>query len=296
MSFDLSGLLYLQKNYVLDISAINTNLGGSLGGIIGDVQTKLTGIHSNYATANISNKDLNNNVNQVSGILDKEKQFLTDKSNELNSELSSQQRLIALNDSQRKKQSYYNYIILVVVITLILFLILINIRNLFPFIPEFLISLLLIIIITFSAGYISILFYNSTLRDHMDFDKIDLPPPATEEKKGGSDGKDSTNLLKSYMNSNNCVGEECCLGSTKLAWNPYINKCDIKCDANMYAYNGVCVTASDCSGNYNLCGKSCIPKTQTCLNTESMGNLDKNREKEIKPFEPSEFERYNTYV
>lgn len=292
MSFDLSGLLHLQRNYVLDVSAISTSLDGSLGSIINGVQTKLTGIHTDYSSANISNKDLNNNVNQVSGILEKEKQFLNDKSNELNSELSSQQRLIELNDSQRKKQSYYNYIILVIVITLILFIILINIRNVFPFIPEFLISLLLILIITLSVGYISILFYNSTLRDHMDFDKIDLPPPATEEKKMGSDGKDSTNLLKSIMNSNDCVGEECCLGSNKLSWNPYINKCDIKCDAGTYAYNGNCVTASECTGNNVLCGRSCIPNTQTCLKLESMDNLDKK----IKPFEPSEFDRYNTYV
>ena len=293
MSFDLSGLLHLQKNYVLDLSAISTSLDGSLGGIIGGVQNKLTGIHNAYNTANISNKDLNNNVNQVSGILEKEKSFLEDKSNEINSELTSQQRLIALNDSQRKKQSYYNYIILVVVITLILFIILINIRNVFPFIPEIVISLLLIIIITLSAGYISILFYSSTLRDHMDFDKIDLPPPATEEKKVGSDGKDSTNLLKSIMNSNDCVGEECCVASTKLTWNPYINKCDIKCDTGLYAYNGNCVTASVCtSKNSILCGKSCIPNTQECFNKESMGNLDKN----IKPFGPSEFDRYNTYV
>lgn len=294
MSFDLSGLLYIQRNYLTDLSAIRTSLGGTLGGSINGIQSNLNDLHTSYSTANISNRELNNNVQQVSEILDKEKQFLNDKTNELNSELMNQQRLIDLNDSQRKKQTYYNYIVIVVVITLILFIILINIKNFFPFIPDFIISFLLIILFTLSIGYIAKLFYNISLRDHMDFDKISLPPPATDDNKVGQDSSNSDNLIKSFFNSENCIGAECCSGN--LAWNPYVNKCDIKCETGKYAYNGNCITSDVCTGSNNIiCGNSCIPSTQKCYSVETMDILDINKDIKVKPFEPSEYDKYNVY-
>jgi hypothetical protein len=292
--FDLTSFLNIQKNYLNDLSFIQVVKNDQqLGQYINNVQTNLNTINTDYKDTNLANIDLNKNVNQVSTILDNENKYLTEKSAGIDSELTSQKRLIELNDSQRKKQSQYNYVILVIVISLILFILLMLIKKWLPFIPDGIISLLMILLLFFSITFITYLLYSISRRDHLNFDQIALSPPITSDSQAAKQNAiNSGNLLQTMYNSNNCVGKDCC--SVNSNWNPYINKCAFTCDPGKVDFNGNCILNADCTaGNNQVCGTSCIPNTKKCSNVETMTNLDITEK--IKPFTPSEFIQYSTY-
>lgn len=291
MSFDLRSLIEIQKSYLTDLSAISMSLTpDEARNIYSDLQTDLSGISTTLI--NHHNRDLYNNVSNVSSVLDKEAAFLNEKNDEIKTKITSQQRLIELNDSQRKKQTHYNYIIFIIIIALILFIILYKIRIWLPFIPEFVITLLMVIVLSVSLVYIVILFYNIRRRDNLNFDNIILSSPRVDDSEERQKAIDSGDLLKSFNTADNCVGQDCC--SSNSIWNPYIKKCDVKCvnPESPIAFNGACTSTCDTTIN-QLCGSSCIPKTQTCYNMESMVNLEVNGK--ISPYTPFEFVSYSRY-
>lgn len=287
---DFSGFFNIQNNLldkIKDDTTINVN------GDITNLQQNLNDMNNKLKNSQLTNQDLNKNVNNVNDILVKENDYLNNKKSSIESELQSQERLIELNDSQRKKQSQYNYIILILVIALILFILLVKIKSVFPFIPDFIISFLIIILFFVSLIYIIYILYSISNRDHINFDKIILQPPSEADPNAKQNAIKSGNLLKTFYNSNNCIGEDCC--SKDSLWNQYTNKCQKSCPVGEVDFNGTCILRANCeSGNNVICGNSCIPPSQTCYNLESMVNLEVNGK--IKPFTPFEYNDYSNYM
>lgn len=305
MSFDLSGLLQIQKDYLFDLSAL-TLPNSQVGGYVNQLQGKLNTIYSDYSTSNISNISNQNNLNQVSTILDNENSRLENKKQQIDNQLFSQQRLIELNDSQRKKQSQYNYIILVIVIAIIIFILLYKIQIWLPIIPSFITNLLLIILIFSVVVYVSILLMNINNRDSLYFDKIRLNSPVSTDASSNllnqQKEAEKGNLFNSIYDPNRCAGPACCSANSK--WNPYINKCDIICPGpsdpadKSVSFNGSCIVKTACDASHILCGNSCIPNSQSCYNVETFTNniLEVNgmiNTNIPKPYEPSEYTSYS---
>lgn len=288
--FDFSGFFKIQND---QLNKIKDDSSTGISTQLTDLQQNLDKMNTDLTRSNLTTQDLNKNVNNVNDILDRENTYLTDKKSAIDSELISQQRLIELNDSQRKKQSQYNYIILILVIALILFILLIKIKSLLPFIPDFIISFLIVILFFVSFIYIIYILYSISTRDHIYFDKILLQPPAEADPNAKQNAIKSGNLLKTFYNSNNCIGEECC--SKDSLWNQYTNKCQKSCPYGEVDFNGTCIVRANCeTGNNVICGNSCIPPSQTCYNLESMVNLEVNGK--IKPFTPFEYNDYSNYM
>jgi len=294
MSFDLSGTLYAQKNYLYDLSAISVAV--PVTGYIDSLQQNLGNVYNSYTTANTSAQGVLDHQNKMSDILKTEQDRLIAKKAQIDNEITGKQRMIDLNESYRKKQSQYIYILMILVIVLIVYICIVKIKQFIPDIPDSLIDLLLIALFSFTIVYIYILVRGIFNRDNLNYDNLKLGPPPgasssdvlNQQRKAAQSG----DLLGSIANPNICVGQSCC--AVDSTWDSGIYKCIKTCPTATPIYDitsKTCITTSACDTETSkICGKSCIPQSQTCFGQESFTGLDGNYSK---PYAPSEFVNYS---
>lgn len=284
----LSSLLGIPTQSVDDINA-RAQAGNPVGSDLSEIQAALNAEHTILSDGNTRATTSLINQNEISNIINTEKNRLDDKKTIVDQQLSSQERLLELNDSYRKRQSEYIYIIFVIIIGLFLYIILVQIGKYFTIIPEFIIQLLIVSISALVAIYVILLIININKRDRLNHDNIMLNPPPVktpeELEKDKSAAKEKGNLLQASYNPNECSGKNCC--SSGDMWNAYSNKCDISCGDNLILKDGICKPKTDCSGDNKACGKFCVPIATRCI-TESF-SLNMNK---VEPFQPSEFSQY----
>jgi len=232
----------------------------------------------------------------MSDILKTEQDRLIAKKAQIDNEITGKQRMIDLNESYRKKQSQYIYILMILVIVLIVYICIVKIKQFIPDIPDSLIDLLLIALFSFTIVYIYILVRGIFNRDNLNYDNLKLGPPPgasssdvlNQQRKAAQSG----DLLGSIANPNICVGQSCC--AVDSTWDSGIYKCIKTCPTATPIYDitsKTCITTSACDTETSkICGKSCIPQSQTCFGQESFTGLDGNYSK---PYAPSEFVNYS---
>lgn len=262
-----------------------------VGTDVSNLQQSLNLQYDKLAGSNTQLGTVQFNQNEISKIVTDEKKRLDDKKVIIDQQLSSQERLLDLNDSYRKRQSEYIYIIFIIIIGLIIYLILVQIGKYFTIIPDFIIQLLIVLVASFVSIYIILLIMNINNRDRLNHDNILLSPPsvktAEEIAKDQASAKDKGNLLKSIYDPNQCSGESCC--STNDIWNKYTNKCQVKCSTQGQSFfNDSCKPLTDCSGANKVCGNLCVPIATLCTESFSLNINKKNAE----PFHPYEFSNY----
>jgi len=287
----------LKKQYLFDLGTIARNGSVPVGSDINTLQNNLGNVYTNYLSANSSVNYALDHQKDMQTIINTENDRLNAKKQQVDNIISSQQRIVELNESYRKRQSQYIYIIIVFVIALILYIFIVKLKIFLPFIPDAVIDLLLILLVGAAVVYIIYIYKNISYRDNLNYDNIIVGPPPSQDASGiilsQQAASASGNLLQSVYNPNNCVGQSCC--SANSVWESSIYKCIDKCDSGKYnVVNGningsTCVTATDCSNNgYKICGNSCVSQSQSCFTYESFsGNLNV-----IKPYEPYEFDGY----
>jgi len=142
--------------------------------------------------------------------------------------LTSQNRVIALNSSYSKKMALYTRLILAIIFALAIAILLKILKYKFMIIPNAV--LIIVYILLFSACAIYGMFVISDInsREPTDFDKLDLGPPVAVNKqinRGINSGRDvgEFDFLPGY-----CMGSSCCTeGST--AWDDTNSKCIAGC-------------------------------------------------------------------
>jgi hypothetical protein len=291
MSFDLSGFLYIQKNYVYDLSAISQISSGDIvTQKVNQLQKDLGSLYNNYSNANTSAQKTLTHQDEMLKIVDNEKKRLDAKKNQINDAVSSRLRIIDLNNSSRKRQEQYVNIFVIIVITLLIYIALINIQYYLPIIPDVIITLLSIILFSISALYVITIIQEINRREPTNYDNLKLSPPANANKSqiDRESAAEKGDLLGS-LGANLCIGETCCSDNT--TWNSGTAKCIIKCNDSKKPINlnGKCIAQSACTKGNKICGKSCIPEGDKCYETESFQNL----EKKIESFEPYEYSSYS---
>lgn len=246
MSVDLSGLLYIQKDYLYDLSAIAVN-DQPVGVYIQDLQSHLGRLYTDFSTASITSQNVVNNQAEMNSIVQTEQERLLAKKQEIDSRLNSQNRLIELNDSYRKKQEAYLYIIFVIIISLILIIICLKLRQILPY--PMIAEVFIVLIVFFTCIYLINKLWQIFARDKMNYDNIVFSPP---DDAGKVRMKDTTSSVS--QGGADCRGNACCVGNT--IWNPHSFQCDVKCprpsdpSANTVNFNGTCIVPGNCpSGN-----------------------------------------------
>ncbi len=203
---DLSGVFYIQQQYLTDLSAISGN-NIPVAQYLTPLQKQLDQVYNSFEKANTSSSYVLDHQKEMNTIIQNESDRLNQKKTGVDDALYSQRRLVDLNESYRKKNLQYIKILMVIICTLLIYLALVILRRSFPFIPSLLINVL--IAANFSIALILIIVIVSSIskRDELDYDKLKLSSPTTSDSSGTSTSTDSTTTTSS---SGTCTGEACC--------------------------------------------------------------------------------------
>ena len=235
--------------------------------------------------------------NDMQNIIDQENSRLQIKKDQIKGAVVNTQRVIALSESDRKRQVQFIYIILLIILALLIYLFLRNIEIFFPFVPSFVVTFLTIITAVIIIGYIVMLLRDIWSRSSTNFDELNLPPPVIDNDAQQNAAMDMGDLLGSINYANSCIGESCC--DTNLTqWNMGTMKCVAKCPtAGEAAYKGKCYASGASTTDDNLktgdtlklCGKAWITEGQRCFVSEGFEPISQGTQ----PYMDSEVNLYS---
>lgn len=294
MSFDLKAFINLQRQYSSDLAGIPSSSyqdATAQTNAINNLNTKLDRLGTALTDSNADTNALLLQQNTINNILNTEDARLESKKSSIDDAISGQKRLIQLNDTYRKRYSAYNNLILIIVLALIIIIALIFLNKIFPFIPEFVYTLLYIIILSGTAIYSWFVISDIQKRDKLDYDKHTRPAPATadELKKNAEKAAKAGDLLASIDASLGCKSEGCCTVGTK--WSATDNKCIPDCATGKLwdNVNKACVTTcpTGTRNNNNICVANAFTTIQQAYDQEP------ELRKPVEPYTPNEFEGYS---
>ncbi len=266
---DFTGTLDIQKNYLSDLGVLAHN-NVVVSNDLSTIETKLGNIESAYNDLSTNNSAIQTAQSEMKSIVDTEKARLDEKAGLIDGAHFAKKRALDLNDSARKRQYNYVYIIFALVIGFIIISAFMFIQSVFPIIPNSVINLIIIIVIGSVAIYSINLLRLASYRDNLYYDKLSIPSPKNltvdEIAKQQDEAKKKGDLVGSVANPYVCVGEACC--SSNSQWDSVANRCVVNgCGSTQVDKEGTCVPATDCTGEYKVCGKACIKKDATCYET-----------------------------
>lgn len=158
-------------------------------------------------------------------IIDKEQKRLQDKQDSIDQAVENQKRIIYFNDNSRKIYSaYLNILITIAVVLGAIFIVRILYLNFAGFVPEFIFTITMIIVVSIGLMIVYKLYIGIRSRDNYNFDELNLtaphfaPPSSTSSPAGFGFG--------SFVG---CVGSQCCTPATAdtpgTKWNSSIGRC-----------------------------------------------------------------------
>ena len=168
-------------NYWVDIS-----------GILG-IQRSLLNVNSSANDTNFNNLDAavnnaNNNIlptltyqKEVLGIVNREKDRLERRKRIIDDAYVGQRRMVELTDSVTAKNQAYNYMLFIVVLTIFAYLG-INMLKSMEIVPQFVLDIVNIIIISLGIIYCLYLYIDIKRRYNMDFNQVTLIEPSSKSQ------------------------------------------------------------------------------------------------------------------
>jgi hypothetical protein len=184
---------------------------------------------------------------EVNTILDKEVTNLEKKLTDVNTAITSQQRIIQLNDTYSKRMSAYTNIFIGFVVAIGIAIVMQILNNNTPFIPDAVLTIIYILLASLSLIYGMVVLSDIVSRDKNDFDKLDLPPPQAAAKYSNSNSQDSAKSGSSLFElPYSCIGSNCCSIDAATIWDDSSKSCKAGCAAGTFRdSNGKCVVCGD---------------------------------------------------
>lgn len=175
----------------------------------------------------------------VTEIYNKENQRLADRKQNINDMMTSQKRLISLNQSYTSKMKKYGYIVSIIALALVSTVMTIHFRFLMP---SILADLIIIISIAGAIIWSYIIYTDIQNRDRIDFDELAVdssslinPANITQADTNAGNAGDVSALAANASLSTGCVGSACCdypdaasAVSNKTYYDSAIQKCAYK--------------------------------------------------------------------
>jgi hypothetical protein len=197
---DIKSLVKAQRGILMDFSGSRLTMDGNAQAAVGAINLNLAGMESALNNANGSIRATLADQEAVQAILEREEQRLNDKQIAVEAAYEGQQRMVTLSNSLSEKQKAYNYMIIVVVLLLIVYVGIKMLKSL-GLIPDVILDLLLIIILSAGIIYCFYLYVDIGKRSKIDFNQITLAKPLEkseeEKRKEQRDANKSGNLLHS---------------------------------------------------------------------------------------------------
>lgn len=207
-------------------------------------------------------------MSNAADILQNEANLIQTQINNLDATITSQKRVIALNDSYSKKLSAYTRLVLAIVFALAIAVLLNILKSKFDIIPSAVITIAYIILFSVSIVYGMFVVSDVESREKTDFDKLVLDPPSGVSKSikkisQSASESGNMNLLPGF-----CIGKDCC--TTAMAWDNDINKCLTSCaDAGRYIDSTTRECTKCSAGNYSAANNATTSCTACAAGTYS---------------------------
>lgn len=157
---------------------------------------------------------------EIGAILSQYESDLSGNIDYLDTANTQQQRLINMNRSYSKRYEHFNKITYSIILATLIIIGLIYEQKLLGFIPEWIHTLLYVIIIAICGIYIMFTLADVYSRQDMDFDKIKQKAPIGANGNDGESGDNNKN--ENDITPNTCEGASCCdYASLELAGSNY---------------------------------------------------------------------------
>ena len=130
---DLSGLFFIQQQYLADLSALSGG-GTSVAGYLTDLASKLNTTYNNFPIASASANYTLDHQSDMKNIIDEENRRLLEKQQSVDNAIFGQKRMADFNNSYTQKYLYQSKIIIAIIIAVLLYLILLMINRFISFV------------------------------------------------------------------------------------------------------------------------------------------------------------------
>ena len=224
LNTDLTGLFNIQKDYLAGIAQNSSD--PDLNSKVTSLQSNLDTLYKNFDQSNQSSSAVLARQQEVSAIIDEEKQRLEQKKQSIDNALVGKKRAIDLNEAYRMRQSQYLKIKVVFVVVLAICIMTTLLSRRFPIVPSIFITLINLIVLLIGGIYCLFIYSSITSRSKMNYNELDLAGPALPSEaevaaRQAAAGKAGD--LLGTINLLGCVGSACCSAGTK--WDKEKSKC-----------------------------------------------------------------------
>jgi hypothetical protein len=207
-------------------------------------------------------------MSDINKIIQREKNVIQRQIKNVDETISSQSRVIKMNENYNKKIAAYTKAVLAIVFASAIAVILNTLKSKFGIIPDAVITISYIILFSSSLIYSMFVWSDINSRDKMDFDKLDLDAPYgilknSNKVSSGSRGFGNLNLLPGF-----CIGKDCC--TIGMAWDDDNNKCVNSCPNAGYYINETTQECTKCgAGTFSKEGNKSNSCKKCAVNTYS---------------------------
>lgn len=211
---NLHGIQNVQLDQLQFLQQNRLEASPQLTGSLNTINTKLLNLNGNIQNT-LTNQD------DVLKILRTENSRLLGKKEEVDTAISSQNRMINLNDSYRKRYLDYMRIIILVVFVLVIVVGLRMFSKLVPAVPSLVSEILIVVVVFIGVVTCYSMYANISIHDRLLYDELSIKPlnvtpnpippvPTTRSPNGNGSGL-------------GCVNEECCSAGT--SWDSATGTC-----------------------------------------------------------------------
>jgi hypothetical protein len=216
--FDLTGVFQAQKNYVSNLPNrpdTDTTVANSLT----KVQTNLDGLFNDFTNSSGTSAAILDHQTQMDNVVTTELDRLQKKKTNVDLAIEGQKRMVQLNDSYRKKYSYYVKVIILIIAFLVIFVALTMISSYLPFIPSYIFDIFYFLLTVTLVFTIYFIYLDIIWRDNMNFDELTFTPPNITDPAAVAAAQQQSSKLGNLLGTINvigCVGNNCCDPATAI--------------------------------------------------------------------------------
>lgn len=225
LNTDLTGLFNIQKDYLAGL-AQSAGTDTELTGKVTSLQSNLDTLYKDFNNSDKSSSAVLARQQEMSLIIDDEKERLEQKKQSIDNALVGKKRAIELNETYRMRQSQYLKIKVVFVVVLAICIMTTLLSRRFPVVPSIFITLINMIVILMGGIYCLFIYSSITSRSLMNYNELDLAGPAAptaSEIDANQVAAGKAGNLLGTINLLGCVGSVCCSAGTK--WDAEKSKC-----------------------------------------------------------------------
>ncbi len=217
------------QSILTTIQSILSSLGTNTSNIdTASVTNGLNSIQTITANADEKNKQLLLNQNEVKAIVDDENKRIQTNIQIVEDNLITKKRMVEFNENMRLRTEQYNQILLTFVLGMFVIVVIVIGGRLIPFMPEFILQVLMVIIGLATVIKMFTLYANIQARSHMNYNELDLDKPTVDTPEQIQQNKAAAAASGDLLGSidiGGCVGAACCDSSNNVVWNESSRKC-----------------------------------------------------------------------